>query len=242
MKFFVWEKFKLFPTNKTIQPFQTHKTLSLNTQNIMSRDTNTYSASSQKNFTANSDPAKGISLCIPRVHANINWRRIKQHIIDAQLGFVDRVDVPQKTFRGKDGRLYRKAFVHFAPNRWNMRDATARNALTQLQAGKRIKLEYEAPWFWLAGISGAVRPDDAPKRPERKTRIDLSASAATPKQETKEEPANYDLSAQQDEEHSGVNLNDPITARAAENVRNSPKSAEVEDGEVEEGEVSYERD
>ena len=200
----------------------------------MSRATKTYTASSQKNFADNSDPAKGISLCIPRVHANINWRRIKQHIIDAQLGFVDRVDVPQKTFRGKDGRLYRKAFVHFAPGRWNMRDATARNALKQLQAGKRIKLEYEAPWFWLAGISGAARPDEAPKRkpvPERKTRIDLSAaSTATENKESE----TYDLSAQQDEEHRGADMNDPIVARAAENARNSPKTTEVEDGEVEE--------
>jgi len=203
----------------------------------MSHTTNTYSASSQKNFTANSDPAKGISLCIPRVHANINWRRIKQHIIDAQLGFVDRVDVPQKTFRGKDNRLYRKAFVHFAPNRWNMRDATARHALKQLQAGKRIKLEYEAPWFWLAGISGAARPDEAPKRPERKTRIDLTASAANKATENKEESSDYDLSVQQDDEHSGVNMNDPIIARASENIHNSPKSEEVE-----EGEVVYDRD
>ena len=196
----------------------------------MSRVTKTFSASSQKNFADNSDPAKGISLCIPRVHANINWRRIKQHIIDAQLGFVERVDVPQKTFSGNDGRLYRKAFVHFAPGRWNMRDATARNALKQLQAGKRIKLEYEAPWFWLAGISGAARPDEAPKRPERKTRIDLSAASTAAESKEPE----YDLSAQQDEEHKGTNLNDPIVARTAENTCNSSTSTEAEDGEVEE--------
>ena len=194
----------------------------------MSSTTNTHSASSQKNFDVNSDPAKGISLCIPRVHANINWRRIKQHIIDAQLGFVDRVDVPQKTFRGKDNRLYRKAFVHFAPNRWNMRDATARHALKQLQAGKRIKLEYEAPWFWLAGISGAARTDEAPKRPERKTRIDLTASAANKATEIKEE-------------HRGTNPNDPIVARAAENTLFDKIPSVVEVVEVEEGEVSYDR-
>ena len=46
-----------------------------------------YSAKQQANFAKNSDPNQGISLCIPRVFNNIGWRRIKQHMIEAKLGF-----------------------------------------------------------------------------------------------------------------------------------------------------------
>ena len=182
---------------------------------------NTYSAQQQANFAKNSDPAQGISLCIPRVFNNIGWRRIKQHIIEANLGFVERVDVVPVA-----GGKYKRAFVHFAAGRWNMRDATARAALKALQEGKKVKLEYESPWYWLVSISGAARPAEAPKPRERKTKIDLSGS---------ESKASYDLSAQQDEEMAPpkltrsvkqepleFDLNDPIVARA---MSNSPQGA-----------------
>ena len=118
----------------------------------------TWSPLQHANFLNNSDPAKGISLVIPRVFNNIGWRRIKKHIIEANLGFVERIDVVPVA-EGK----YKRAFVHFAPGKWNMRDSTARDALKALQAGESIKLEYESPWYWLVGISGAARPDEAPK-------------------------------------------------------------------------------
>ena len=182
---------------------------------------NTYSAQQQANFAKNSDPAQGISLCIPRVFNNIGWRRIKQHIIEANLGFVERVDVVPVA-----GGKYKRAFVHFAAGRWNMRDATARAALKALQEGKKVKLEYESPWYWLVSISGAARPAEAPKPRERKTKIDLSGG---------ESKASYDLSAQQDEEMGPpkltrsvkqepleFDLNDPIVARA---MSNSPQGA-----------------
>jgi len=182
---------------------------------------NTYSAQQQANFAKNSDPAQGISICIPRVFNNIGWRRIKQHIIEANLGFVERVDVVPVA-----GGKYKRAFVHFAAGRWNMRDATARAALKALQEGKKVKLEYESPWYWLVSISGAARPAEAPKPRERKTKIDLSGG---------ESKASYDLSAQQDEELAPpkltrsvkqelleVDLNDPIVARA---MSNSPQGA-----------------
>ena len=182
---------------------------------------NCYSAQQQANFAKNSDPAQGVSLCIPRVFNNIGWRRIKQHIIDANLGFVERVDVVPVA-----GGKYKRAFVHFAAGRWNMRDATARAALKALQEGKKVKLEYESPWYWLVSISGAARPAEAPKPRERKTKIDLSGG---------ESKASYDLSAQQDEELAPpkltrsvkqepfeIDLNDPIIARA---MSNSPQGA-----------------
>ena len=192
----------------------------------------TYSAQQQANFAKNSDPAQGVSLCIPRVFNNIGWRRIKQHIIEANLGFVERVDVVPVA-----GGKYKRAFVHFAAGRWNMRDATARAALKALQEGKKIKLEYESPWYWLVSISGAARPAEAPKPKERKTRIDLSGG---------ESKASYDLSAQQDEEFRStkqepltVDLNDPIIARAM--AGNTPKSLQEEfDEKVASGKMTAE--
>ena len=183
----------------------------------------TFSAQQQANFAKNSDPAQGVSICIPRVFNNISWKRIKGHIIDANLGFVERVDVVPVA-----GKNYKRAFVHFAAGKWNMRDATARAALKALQEGKKIKLEYESPWYWLVSISGAARPAEAPKPKERKTTIDLSESKVSAK-------ASYDLSAQQDEELAppkltrsvkqeplDIDLNDPIIARA---MSNSPQGA-----------------
>ena len=177
----------------------------------------TFSAQQQANFAKNSDPAQGVSICIPRVFNNISWKRIKGHMIDANLGFVERVDVVPVA-----GKNYKRAFVHFAAGKWNMRDATARAALKALQEGKKIKLEYESPWYWLVGISGAARPAEAPKPKQRKTKIDLSPTEA-------ESKASYDLSAQQDEElapprlqrqTNQPNLDDPIIARAM--AGNSP--------------------
>jgi len=191
-----------------------------------------YSETQQANFAKNSDPQQGISLCIPRVFNNIGWKRIKKHIIEANLGFVERVDVVPVA-EGK----YKRAFVHFAPGKWNMRDATARDALTALQDGQRIKLEYEEPWYWLVSISGAARPDEAPKPRERQTRVDI----VVPKAESAAELAmGYDSSTQQDSDLQTApklprtpNMNDPIVARAM----SSTSTGE----EKEEGEISYER-
>ena len=197
-----------------------------------------FSATQQANFAKNSDPAQGVSICIPRVFNNIGWRRIKQHIIEANLGYVERVDVVPVA-----GGKYKRAFVHFAAGKWNMRDATARAALKALQEGKKIKLEYEQPWYWLVSISGAARPDEAPKPKERKTRVDLTPREVleAPKL-TRQHNGAYDLAEQQDEEFrstSDVNLNDPIMARAM--ASNSPQSAQQEfDEKVASGKMTAE--
>tara|TARA_B100000035_G_scaffold61950_2_gene50081 strand:+ start:3141 stop:3734 length:594 start_codon:yes stop_codon:yes gene_type:complete len=159
-----------------------------------------FSTKQHANFLKNSDPKQGISLCIPRVFNNIGWRRIKQHMIEANLGFVERVDVIPVA-----GGAYKRAFVHFAAGKWNMRDEIARETLEALQDGKRIKLVYDEPWYWLCGISGAERPAEAPKPRERKMKIQIADMI--PKN------AEYALDEQPDEEmRTG---NDPILARAA---------------------------
>jgi hypothetical protein len=139
----------------------------------------------QQNFEDNSDPAKGVSLCIPRVFGNINHRRIKQHMIDADLGFVERVDV----IRLPNGN--KRAYVHFAAGRWNMRDAEAREALTKLQNGGIIGILYDDPWFWNVSISKLARPADAPhpkNNSKRKIKLDLSGAKKTSKVRTGDDP------------------------------------------------------
>ena len=169
-------------------------------------------SSQQQNFATNSDPAQGISICIPRVFNNIGWRRIKKHLIEANLGYVERVDVIPCG-------AHKRAYVHFRANGWNMRDATARAALKALQEGKKIKLEYESPWYWLVSISGAKRPAEAPKPRERKTTIDL-----TPVEKVK---AKAKTTVDAPASKAG---NDPIIARSMSN--NTPR---------EDGEIDYDR-
>ena len=139
-------------------------------------------ATQNQHFKKKSDPKQGISVCIPWVFNNIGYRRIKKHFIEAKLGFVERVDV----IPAGD---HKRAFVHFRPNSWNMRDQTARAALTALQEGKKIKLVYEEPWFWLVSISGSERPDEAPKPHARKIKIDLSPVLSSKTDSPKEEAA-----------------------------------------------------
>ena len=158
--------------------------------------------SREEAFAANS--GNRISLCISRVFPNIGWRRIKRHMIEAQLGFIERVDVIP--VYGKDGKIrFKRAFVHFRENSWNNRDPEAREALSRLRNGESIRLVYEDPWWWSVSISTAERPDEAPKPPQRKTRIVTTQddATATPAPLEDGEVAEYDTSAQPDEEMRG---------------------------------------
>jgi len=152
----------------------------------MSKSANTSSSSAgsaparvrKDHFKENCDPAKGISLCIPRVFNNIGWRRIKQTFIDLRWGFVERVDVcPMGSFK--------RAFVHFAPGRWNMQDRSAADALAALCAGDEVKIVYDEPWFWKIGISRAAKPDEAPK-PKPRPVVQISATTTPSKQQAKQ--------------------------------------------------------
>lgn len=122
----------------------------------------------------NGDPATGVSLCIPRVFNNINWRRVKQVFIDLQWGHVERVDlVPKGTFK--------RAFVHFAPGKWNMRDQEAMKVLAALKAGTEVKIVYDEPWYWKIGLSRAKKPAEAPKpKPRPQVHVGAHAGAPTP--------------------------------------------------------------
>ena len=211
-----------------IQLTKTTKQKLLNTTLTMSTpsETKTTTTMSREEIrAANSDPNQGVSICIPRVFNNIGWRRVKQTFIDLRWGFIDRVDVIPC---GK----FKRAYVHFAPGKWNMRDSRARSALTSLQNGDEVKILYDEPWFWKISISSSVKPAEAPKpapRPKvtfgRKKTIDLDESNITQRSPERKKARKLRIAKKAKVSAGGVNMNDPITARAMEN---SPKSASDE--------------
>ena len=104
----------------------------------------------------NSDPAKGIILVIPRLFSNISRRRIRQVFIDLNWGFIERID----TIPIQGGK---RAFVHFAPGKWNTRNPEAMEVLDALRNGSQVKIVYDEPWYWLVSISRSKHPEEAPK-------------------------------------------------------------------------------
>lgn len=163
--------------------------MSLSTQSSQSSN----KVSVQEIFKVNSSPEAGVSICIPRVFNNINYRRIKEIFIGLRWGFVERVDVvPMGQFK--------RAYVHFAPGRWNTNNRQATEALEgmkeysdiqlRLQSAKNetdrrgideltprlreaeVKILYDDPWFWKVGISLAPRAAEPPK-PKPRTQVSI---------------------------------------------------------------------
>ena len=134
-------------------------------------------------FEDNSDPAKGISLVIPRVFNNIGWLRIKQIFISLGWGYVERVDVISV-----QGGEFKRAYVHFAPGKWNTRNPEAMAALDALRNGVQVKIVYDEPWWWYVSISRAKKPLEAPtpkSRPEVVTESKPTSSGESKKNNTK---------------------------------------------------------
>ena len=157
--------------------------------------------------------SKGVSLCIPRVFANISWYRIKQVFIALNWGFVERVDVIPSGGT-------KRAFVHFAPGKF-----TATKVLEALCEGKQVKIVYDEPWFWQISLSRSAKPDEAPER-KQKPKVEIAAQA---------KPARRKLTIDLSEVPSEVSPgNCPIKARQQEHVHfNSlTKTAAFEEGEV----------
>jgi len=115
----------------------------------------------------NSDPAVGVSLCIPRVFNNIGYKTIKDMFIRMNWGYVERVDVIQ--LRG-----FKRAYVHFKPGEWNMRSREAMQALDAMKQRQDVTVTYDEPWFWKIGISRSPRPSEAPK-PKPRPKVQIGA-------------------------------------------------------------------
>ena len=99
------------------------------------------------------------SICIPRVFANIRWKRVKAVFDQLGLGEIDRIDMVQRT--ADDGSNFQRCFVHFKT--WADTE-NARAVREQLDAeGGEIKIVYDEPWFWKCFKSRVARPEQAPK-------------------------------------------------------------------------------
>ena len=158
------------------------------------------------------DASKGVSLCIPRVFANISWYRIKQVFIALNWGYVERVDVIPSGGT-------KRAFVHFAPGRF-----TATKVLEALSSGKQVKIVYDEPWYWQISLSRSPKPEQAPERKQR-PKVEISTTAAA---KSKRNPAKRKLTLDISSRPSSP-LSDPIQARMAENERVQAKMVASED-------------
>ena len=99
------------------------------------------------------------SICIPRVFANITWKRVKAVFDQLGLGEIDRIDMVQRTT--DDGAKFQRCFIHFKT--WANND-NANAVRTQLDAdGGEVKIVYDDPWFWKCFKSRVARPEQAPK-------------------------------------------------------------------------------
>jgi hypothetical protein len=165
------------------------------------------------------DASKGVSLCIPRVFANISWYRIKQVFIALNWGFIDRVDVIPSGGT-------KRAFVHFAPGKF-----TATKVLEALCEGKQVKIVYDEPWYWQISLSRSAKPAEAPER-KQKPKVEIAAVLGSGNQ--KRHRSGRKLTIDLSEVAPVSPGNDPISARQEEHKRVLAKSSceKFEEGEV----------
>lgn len=110
----------------------------------------------------NSDVDGCISLCIPRLFNNINYKRVKDVFIRLGWGYVERVDIIQLVGS-------KRGYIHFKAGSWNVRSKEAMDALNAMKAGDNVTITYDDPWYWKIGISRSERPAEAPKPKPRPT-------------------------------------------------------------------------
>lgn len=136
----------------------------------------------------NMTPSKGIVLCIPHVHKNIPDHRVKARMIKAYLGHIDRVDIVPVA-----GKPYNRAFIHFAPNRWNMRNSNAMRALSQMQDGESIQVYYDDKYYWNVVISKckALTAEEVDEKKRVRIRVNRRENPARRKKVIDLEPNDF---------------------------------------------------
>jgi hypothetical protein len=119
-------------------------------------------------MNTNTNTDAELSLCIPRVFANIDEKRVRS-VIEQLLGKISRVDIIERT--NEKGEKYKRVFVHF--DHW-FETADAQTAKSRLIEGKEIKIVYDDPWFWKVSAN-KVSVNTRPKQ-----RINLQQQIAKP--------------------------------------------------------------
>jgi hypothetical protein len=101
----------------------------------------------QSFFKENSQDENGVILFTTAPN-QLNWRDVKNAFIEANLGWVDRVDLVPA---GK----YKKAFIYFEKNKWNR--ANKDGEYQHLQQGHAIRVYYQENRFFNTKISVVKR-------------------------------------------------------------------------------------
>jgi hypothetical protein len=157
-------------------------------------------------------PLSQPSVCIPRVFANIGWKRIKSTFEEAGWGTVEHVDMVMKS--NDKGEEYKKVFVHFIE--W--KDMTVRE---QLLKDEEVQLTYNDPWFWKVRRSAVARPlangvsDVAPPAPKAADARRHIASKGTPRQyDAPKQQYNRDAAPRQQQVAGGMDLAQVVAMQA----------------------------
>lgn len=107
-------------------------------------------------FMNNSNPSQGIMLCLPSVHQKVSKGFIFK--VFKSWGFIQGIE-----FRPARLHNYKKAFIMFAPNRWNdpiVSDMTPfLKVLVEGTAPQRIFYVAGKPWYWNVRISNISRDE-----------------------------------------------------------------------------------
>ena len=141
-----------------------------------------------------------LSLCIPRVFANIDEKRVRS-VIEQLLGKISRVDIIERT--NEKGEKYKRVFVHF--DHW-FETADAQTAKSRLIEGKEIKIVYDDPWFWKVSAN-KVSVNTRPKQ-----RINLQQPTAKP-------PPRLEFDESRDTHHPDRQHQDPRDYRQHQDPR-----------------------
>ena len=123
-----------------------------------------FNYSTKMSSTSASTP---LSLCIPRVFANITEARIARCFALAlgcdDSSFIDRIDMIKRG--GKDGKPeFWRVFIHLHsyPESEN-----GEYFQQQISEGKTMTIVYDEPWYWKVSMSRISKPKSAGERAQR---------------------------------------------------------------------------
>ena len=96
-----------------------------------------------------------LSICIPRAFKNTSSQRVFETFRRLNFGFIDGVDVVQKT--AENGEEFVRVFVHFT--KWNYSNPDAKKFREQIVKGEQVNILYDQPkpWFWKCSLSRLSR-------------------------------------------------------------------------------------
>ena len=123
-----------------------------------------FNYSTKMSSTTASNP---LSLCIPRVFANITEARIARCFALAlgcdDSSFIDRIDMIKRG--GKDGQPeFWRVFIHL--HRYPESE-NGEYFQQQISEGKTVTIVYDDPWYWKVSMSRISKPKGASQRVQR---------------------------------------------------------------------------